>query len=209
MTANVSNDPECDGSGTIRMFFNNEQVSSPYTATWCRPVFLEAHKDGCSHFSHWTKNGRVYSQNEVLSVIETITLEACFKRSTSELEFETAGGSTEQDICLGDSINRVKLTTSDGSLSYTVTGDDSGLTANVENGYSSLPDCSNYGITIMPNQGSSKNLAYYCYPELMRDEYGFRRITNYSVEIFLTPGVESSLIGAIYNQTHGCDQNLV
>ena len=112
VTATVSSDPECDGTGTVAMFHNNQEVNSPHTTTDCNPVTLVAMPTNCSRFDHWRKNGEVIDAGLRTTTGRTATYEVCFTHAIiAGVQLEPdAGTQLEQNICLGESIQEARLT---------------------------------------------------------------------------------------------------
>ncbi|MCQ2231989.1 MAG: putative Ig domain-containing protein, partial [Paludibacteraceae bacterium] len=212
VTAATSTDAECDGTGSVKMFFNNAEVFSPFTPGWCSDVVLVAEPTDCSKFDHWELDGEKFSENLRVSIRKESTWEACFKAADISSVEITANDEAlkEQTICLGESIQEVTLKTNVGTMGYSTVGHTEGLTAvvtrNPDDDALAIASCDQYGVNIFSHSQYDWGLMYYVHPEILRDQYDFSSgIAVYDIKIYDGDGDDAALVAST-SQNHGSDQ---
>ncbi|MCQ2193778.1 MAG: Ig domain-containing protein, partial [Paludibacteraceae bacterium] len=152
---------EDEAKGTVSIVSDGAEKSSGFTTGYCnQSVTFTARPATCHEFSRWSDG--VTDKTRKINVNKEIDLVAYFEEKSVGSGFEVLAGTLEQTACLGTPIQEVSVKSNSGTISFTKTGDDTGLTTALSKdgassgGAEEVIPCEQVGIVIPPHHDGTE-----------------------------------------------------
>ncbi|MCQ2217681.1 MAG: putative Ig domain-containing protein, partial [Paludibacteraceae bacterium] len=143
---------EDEAKGTVSIVSDGAEKSSGFTTGYCdQSVTFTARPATCHEFSRWSDG--VTDKTRKIKVNKEIDLVAYFEEKSVGSGFEVLAGTLEQTACLGTPIQEVSVKSNSGTISFTKTGDDTGLTVTLssDDKVETVKKCPDMGVIIDPH----------------------------------------------------------